>query len=169
MTMSMNSNCSCNGGANCQGSSLTSCCNYSQGYSLLPGQANIITYVVPYSGTYTVSASVVNGTPPSNFEVFLNGVQAGTISGQGGTVQVNANPGDVITVYMTWGYSYWGASVQACVTAPPTPTPTPTPVPSQTPPSPTSSSGINTTTVLLFLIILVLAGLLLYEVILNKK
>ena len=120
----------------------------------------ILTYVVPYAGSYVITAATTSGNPPSNFNVYLNGSQVGSIKGQGGSIQVNASPGDVINVQVTWGVFYMGGTVKVCVTAPSPPSPSPTPIPSPVPGQQSNLTKMLILTLFIIAIVGIIVGLI---------
>lgn len=148
MLSSSPSSCSCASGS-CTNLSNSVCCSLTISSPIVLGGATVMTYIVPRSGTYTVSGVTTSGVPPSRFVVFLNGSVAGSFNGSGGSISVNANTGDVIKVSVYWGMFYPGGTVLVCI-IPPTPTPTPIP------PTPTGEISLQFLIILIILISVVL-------------
>lgn len=122
--------CTCSNGSCTQ---LNNCyvCVTSIGFDLFSGNQILQQFTAQTAGLYNVTTKLLNGSPPSSFQVIVNGNILATIPGDGGQANVPVQVGDLVQIQVSWGIGYHGGTIEITTCYP-----QPVPPPPQPPPSP---------------------------------
>jgi len=96
------------------------------GFNFFSGSAVVGQFTAPTSGLYSITVTT-SGSPPSSVTVSINNVPLIHFTNFPAAGSFGANAGDSIVVSMSWGYLYFGGTVNVTI-CPPLPPPSPQPL-----------------------------------------